>query len=87
VERRTGKTEETEIGSGTLFSSGLIAGGAITGVLFAMLVGAGLIAPLQRVGDLVPALHQNTLLGNVAAALLFAILAVILARVAQKKVV
>jgi putative OPT family oligopeptide transporter len=87
VERRTGKTEESEIGSGTLFSSGLIAGGSITGVLFAFLVGAGLIGPFQRVGELFPALHEDTLLGNVAAALLFLGLAGILVRVAQKKVV
>lgn len=35
--RKKSKTEESEIGSGALFSSGLIAGGAITGVIIAFL--------------------------------------------------
>ena len=31
VERRTGAAEESEVGAGTLFSSGLIAGGSLAG--------------------------------------------------------
>ncbi len=37
VERRTGQKEESEISSGTLFSSGLIAGGSLAGLLYAVL--------------------------------------------------
>ena len=39
VERRTGVAEESELGAGTLFSSGLIAGGSLCGILYAVLVG------------------------------------------------
>jgi putative OPT family oligopeptide transporter len=40
VEKRQGKKEEeSEIGPGALFSSGLIAGGSITGIVIAILVG------------------------------------------------
>ena len=39
VERKTGAPEESEVGAGTLFSSGLIAGGSLCGILFAVLVG------------------------------------------------
>lgn len=37
--RKKTNTEESEIGPGALFSSGLIAGGALTGILIAILVG------------------------------------------------
>ncbi|MBU0559569.1 MAG: oligopeptide transporter, OPT family [Bacteroidetes bacterium] len=37
---RKGKTEDSEIGPGALFSSGLIAGGALTGILVAVMVGS-----------------------------------------------
>src|SRR5919198_1436017 len=57
VEGRTGKAEESELSAGTLFSSGLIAGGSLAGILFAVLVGTGTIAPLQALGEMVPALH------------------------------
>jgi len=85
VERKTGAAGESEVGSGTLFSSGLIAGGSLCGVLFAVLVGTGNIAVLQSLGNLVPFLHEGTS-GYVAGALLFLGLGVILARFAQKKV-
>ena len=35
VEKKTGHAEESEVGSGTLFSSGLIAGGSLAGILYA----------------------------------------------------
>ena len=41
VERKTGAAEESEVGAGTLFSSGLIAGGSLCGILYAVLVGTG----------------------------------------------
>jgi putative OPT family oligopeptide transporter len=85
VERKTGPARESEVGSGTLFSSGLIAGGSLCGILFAVLVGTGNIALPQSVGNLVPFLHGGTS-GYVASALLFIGLGVILARFAQKKV-
>ena len=43
VERKTGVTEESEVGSGTLFSSGLIAGGSLAGILYAILFGNGIV--------------------------------------------
>ena len=85
VERRRGAKEESEVGAGTLFSSGLIAGGSLCGILFAVLVGSGHIAGPQSIGSLVPFLHDGTI-GYVASALLFLALAAILARNAQKTV-
>jgi putative OPT family oligopeptide transporter len=87
VERRTGIVEESEVGSGTLFSSGLIAGGSITGILYAVLYGNGLIPEADGPAALalVPLLHDGTT-GLVAGGLLFFALAVILSRVAQKRI-
>jgi putative OPT family oligopeptide transporter len=85
VERRTGVREESEVGAGTLFSSGLIAGGSLTGILFAVLVGTGTIAPLQSIGNALAFLHEGVV-GQIAAALLFFALAVVLARFAQKRI-
>jgi putative OPT family oligopeptide transporter len=39
VDRRRKSTDESETGPGALFSSGLIAGGALTGILIAILIG------------------------------------------------
>ena len=86
VERKTGTAQESEVSSGTLFSSGLIAGGSIAGILFAILVGTGSIAPLQSIGNVFPYFHEENLVGEIATALLFLALAVIVARVAMRKV-
>jgi putative OPT family oligopeptide transporter len=86
VERRTGVAQESEVSAGTLFSSGLIAGGSIAGIIFAVLVGTGSITPFQAVGDLLPALHGETAVGQIASALLFVALAVIVSRMAMRKV-
>jgi putative OPT family oligopeptide transporter len=86
VEKKTGAPQESEVGAGTLFSSGLIAGGSIAGILVAVLVGTGYMAPLQKVGDILPWLHADDVTGKVAGALLFLALAVIVARAAQKKI-
>src|SRR5205823_5816105 len=51
VERKTGAPQESEVSSGTLFSSGLIAGGSLCGILYAILVGTGNIALPQSVGN------------------------------------
>jgi putative OPT family oligopeptide transporter len=40
IEKRNKIKEESELGPGALFSSGLIAGGALTGILLAVLIGA-----------------------------------------------
>ena len=85
VERKTGAAAASEVGAGTLFSSGLIAGGSLCGILYAVLVGTGNIAAPQAIGNLVPFLRDGTS-GYIASALLFLALAVILARAAQKKV-
>src|SRR5450756_401440 len=44
VERKMGTAADSEVGAGTLFSSGLIAGGSLCGILYAVLVGTGKIA-------------------------------------------
>jgi len=85
VERKTGKTEESDVSAGTLFSSGLIAGGSLCGILYAILYGTKKLGGPQSVGNLLPFLHDGPS-GYVASAILFVALAVILARQAQKKV-
>ena len=87
VERKTGQREESEISSGTLFSSGLIAGGSLAGILYAVLFGA---EPrfgggrCQATGLIpVPARGNG---GMMAGGLLFVALAVIVARMARRKV-
>lgn len=86
VERKTGATTESDLSAGTLFSSGLIAGGSLAGILFAVLVGANYIQFFQKVGDLLPALHGAELVGQLASVALFFALAVILSRFAQRKI-
>ncbi len=85
VERTTGVTSDSDLSAGTLFSSGLIAGGSLAGILFATLVGTGTIAPLQSIGNALPFLHEDNALGQILGALLFFALAVVLARFAQRK--
>jgi uncharacterized oligopeptide transporter (OPT) family protein len=85
VEKKTGKAEESEVGSGTLFSSGLIAGGSLAGILYAILYGNGLIEDAEGAAGLIPALHDGTL-GLVAGGLVFAALGFILSRVGQRKI-
>jgi putative OPT family oligopeptide transporter len=86
VERRAGVHQESELASGTLCSSGLIAGGSICGILFAVLVGTGTIGPLQAVGNVVPWFHSPGPVGQLASAALFFALALVTARAAQKKI-
>jgi putative OPT family oligopeptide transporter len=87
VERKTGHREESEISSGTLFSSGLIAGGSLAGILYAALYGRNVLAAADDAETLgmMPLLHEGTI-GMVAGGLLFAALAVILGRMAMRKV-
>lgn len=86
VERKTGEASESDLSSGTLFSSGLIAGGSLAGILYAILVGADWLRPFQVVGEMLPALRGEDAFGQIAGALLFLGLAVILTRFAQRKV-
>jgi putative OPT family oligopeptide transporter len=86
VERSTGESQASDLSAGTLFSSGLIAGGSIAGILFAVLVGTGTIGPFQAVGDILPALHEEGLVGQLATAALFFALAVVVARAGMRKV-
>ena len=85
VERRTGVVGESELGAGTLYSSGLIAGGSLAGILYAVLVGTETIGPLQAIGNAVPFLHGENVVGQLAGTLLFFALAVLLARAGMKK--
>ena len=85
VEKRTGRKEESEVGAGTLYSSGLIAGGSLAGILYAILYGRNIIKDAEGVQGIVPFLHEGTT-GMIFGALLFLALAAILARQAQKKI-
>lgn len=85
VEKKAGGARESDVGAGTLFSSGLIAGGSLAGILYAVLFGANVLAPLQAIGNALPFLHGEDALGHVAGALLFLALAVVLARFAQRR--
>jgi putative OPT family oligopeptide transporter len=86
VEKQTGVTQESDVSSGTLFSSGLIAGGSIAGILFAVLVGTNTIQPFQSIGAAFPYFRGEDLIGELAGVALFAALAVIVARTALRKV-
>ena len=89
VERRTGVTSDSDISSGTLFSSGLIAGGSLAGILFALLVGiqdrVNILGTLQSVGNALPFLHDESAVAQIATAALFLLLAAILYRAGQRK--
>lgn len=85
VERSSGVKEESELSAGTLFSSGLIAGGSICGILFAVLVGTESIAPFQMLGNAIPWFHDETALAQIASGLLFLGLAVVTARAAKRQ--
>ena len=79
--------EESEVGSGTLFSSGLIAGGSLAGILYAVLFGSGIVPEADGGDALAPLgamLHDGTG-GLIAGGLLFFALGFVLARAAQKK--
>jgi putative OPT family oligopeptide transporter len=85
VERRMGPASDSEISAGTLFSSGLIAGGSLTGILYALLFGLGWLGPFQAVGSALPWMHGENAAGHILGALLFLALAIMLARFAQRR--
>src|SRR5262250_2267127 len=70
VEKRSGRAEESEVGAGTLFSSGLIAGGSLAGILYAVLYGRNIIQDAEGVQGVVPFVHEGTA-GMIFGALLF----------------
>jgi putative OPT family oligopeptide transporter len=86
VERKTGVTSDSDLSAGTLFSSGLIAGGSLAGILYAILYGAEMLAPFGVVGNMLPALRGEDAFGQIAGAALFFALAVILFRFGQRKI-
>jgi len=92
VERSTGRHDDSDVSSGTLFSSGLIAGGSIAGIAYAVLYGSRDYMPsFLRVEDAqeslgrIPALHEG-LPGHLIGAAVFVLLGVILARVGRQRV-
>jgi len=86
VERRMGQKEESEISAGTLFSSGLIAGGSLAGLLYAVLFWQNIIKAADDAETLgmFPALHEG-IVGIVGGGLLFLALGIVLSRAARKK--
>jgi uncharacterized oligopeptide transporter (OPT) family protein len=86
VQKRSGADNESDVGAGTLFSSGLVAGGSLVGILYAVLVGTGKIEVFQAIGnaDALRFLHEGVS-GLIATTLLFLALSIILARAAQKQ--
>ena len=84
VEKKTGHAEESEVGSGTLFSSGLIAGGSLAGILYAVLFGNGIVQDADSAAGLIPSIHDGTA-GLIAGGLLFFALGVVLSRMGQRK--
>ena len=88
--KKTG-TEESEIGPGALFSSGLIAGGALTGILIAVLKGITLevtadgtqISLADKLNSGIA--EQLAGVGDIISLILFVILALILLKFAASK--
>jgi putative OPT family oligopeptide transporter len=86
VERKTGVKSDSDLSAGTLFSSGLIAGGSLTGILYAILYGLNALGPFQTIGNALPFLHGEDALGHILGGLLFLALAVLLGRFAQRTI-
>ena len=86
VERSTGVKDESELSAGTLFSSGLIAGGSICGILYAVLVGTNSIGSFTWIGDAIPWFHDESGIAQIASGLLFLSLAMVTARAAKRKI-
>jgi putative OPT family oligopeptide transporter len=89
IERRAKTTQqsiaELESGPGVLFSSGLIAGGAICGIVLAAI--AGFLGSADALAEKVPLFHALGALAtsNLLAVLCFAAMGVVLFRVASQK--
>jgi putative OPT family oligopeptide transporter len=89
IERRAKKAQqsiaEIESGPGVLFSSGLIAGGAICGIVLAAI--AGVLGSADALAEKVPLFHAlgTVAESNVLAFVLFALMGTLLFRVASQK--
>ncbi|HXG89945.1 MAG TPA: oligopeptide transporter, OPT family [Vicinamibacterales bacterium] len=86
VERKTGATSDSDISAGTLFSSGLIAGGSLAGILYAILYRLELLPTFAQIGNALPFLHGEDAMGQIFGALLFLALAVLLARFGRRSI-
>ncbi|MBI4502421.1 MAG: oligopeptide transporter, OPT family [Gemmatimonadetes bacterium] len=93
ADRLTGRKEESELSSGMLYSTGLVAGGSLTGIAIALLSGIPLtvdgreISVMQRVLDLV-GVHGWERLGGGAdliGIIMFGVLCFLLVRAAREK--
>jgi putative OPT family oligopeptide transporter len=86
VERRTGLAQGSDLSAGTLFSSGLIAGGSLAGILYAILFGRNLVAAADDAATTgpIPFLHEGTS-GEIAGIAIFFALAVVLFRAGQRR--
>lgn len=95
IDRRTGQAEQSEVSSGMLYATGLVAGGSLAGVLIAGLSVVGVAGPdgkevslIQSVVDAV-GIHGFEHLGGTAdllAVAAFAVLGFLLFRASGKKV-
>ncbi len=94
AERLTGEKQESEVSSGMLYSTGLVAGGSIGGVVIAALSAiiwtqadgteANLLEQL-KVGDRISFLHEGGA-ANLIAVLCFVVLGWLLVRAARRKI-
>jgi len=87
------KSEETEVTSGMLYSTGLVAGGSLTGIAIALLAGIAItvegqeISIIQWIGDTV-GVHGWERLGGLAdliGLVMFGVLCAFLIRAARRK--
>jgi putative OPT family oligopeptide transporter len=89
--RKKDAKEESEIGPGALFSSGLIAGGAITGIIIAILIGTNVGTDAEgRAMNVVDLLNTGLgqslgAAGDLISLILFALLAAVLFKFAMSK--
>lgn len=84
------KGEESEVSSGALFSSGLIAGGALTGILVAVLLGTS-VNTSEGSKSVIGAIHDSVHRvipegGDLISIIMFAILGFIVYSFAKKKI-
>lgn len=93
ADRMSGQKDESEVSPGMLFSTGLVAGGSLTGVAIAILAGLALTVQGKEVSLLNYVLNKVNVhgwehlggLADLIGVVMFALLCVILLRVAQQK--
>jgi putative OPT family oligopeptide transporter len=89
--KKKSEVEESEIGPGALFSSGLIAGGAITGIIIAILIGTNVGTDADgRAINVIDLLNTGLgesmgAVGDLVSLILFAALGIILYKFAMSK--